>query len=71
MNTPRDIAWTQGVIDTIYSTMGALRGQGDGKVFHRYALNSAEELAWHQGCHFAAQRMMEGAMMAQALRSES
>lgn len=70
MNKPTDTAsaWTQGVIDTIYATFGALRGQGDGKVYHNYPLGSPMEFFWQSACQDTAQRLMNGAMLHNELR---
>ena len=70
--SPESIAFTQGVIDAFY---GALRGVATGdlsasKLCHRYPLGSASELAWHQGCQFAAERLIQGAITQNELRSK-
>ena len=70
--SPADLAFTQGVIDAFY---GAMRGVATGdpsasKLYHRYELGSASELAWHQGCQFAAERLIQGAITQNELRSK-
>lgn len=67
---PAALAWTQGVIDTVYATFNAMQGQGDGKVYHRYELGGNEEFAWQSACQWTAQRLMNGAMMHNELRRE-
>lgn len=68
-STETALAWTQGVIDTVYASFGALRGQGDGRVYHNYPLGSDAELAWQSACQHTAQRLMAGAMLHNELRS--
>lgn len=67
-STETTLAWTQGVIDTVYATFGALRGTCDGKVYHRYELGGNEEFAWQSACQDTAQRLMSGAMLHNELR---
>jgi len=71
-SSPADLAFTQGVIDAFY---GALRGvatndPGAAKLYHHYEVGSEAELSWHQGCQFAAERLIQGAITQNELRSK-
>lgn len=68
MPTEAAAAWTQGVIDTVYASFGALKGLSDGRVYHNYELGSRAELAWQSACQDTAQRLMAGAMLHHELR---